>query len=216
MARCTRRRIAIWPGVPVVLCLSLVGISLSSTKIFAAETRGYVISMVHTATYYDDKTCPDGTNGSRPDVLIRRVMNDGYDREEAIRIVSSLRINGGRDDEGNLVGSAIVLGGGASFSGDQSWNGFDFNPANVPGVLPDPMAHNAEGRYAIGLNLDGEVGPDSWEHPHTGETGIDNQMWRVLGCWDVYYVNKPVNPYNEGIAWDTAVDAMPAWCQFRR
>ncbi len=211
MARCTRRRIAIWPGVPVVLCLSLVGISLSSTKTFAAETRGYVISMVHTATYYDDKTCPDGTNGSRPDVLIRRVMNDGYDREEAIRIVSSLRINGGRDDEGNLVGSAIVLGGGASFSGDQSWNGFDFNPANVPGVLPDPMAHNAEGRYAIGLNLDGEVGPDSWEHPHTGETGIDNQMWRVLGCWDVYYVNKPVNPYNEGIAWDTAVDAMPAW-----
>ena len=167
--------------------------------------------MVHTATYYDDKTCPDGTNGSRPDVLVRRVMNDGYDREEAIRIVSSLRINGGRDDEGNLVGSAIVLGGGASFSGDQSWNGFDFNPANVPGVLPDPMAHNAEGRYAIGLNLDGEVGPDSWEHPHTGETGIDNQMWRVLGCWDVYYVNKPVNPYNEGIAWDSAVDAMPAW-----
>ena len=66
--------------------------------------------MIHTATYYDEQTCPEGTNGSRPDVLIRRVMRDGYDREEAIRIVSSLRINGGRDDQGNLVGSAIVLG----------------------------------------------------------------------------------------------------------
>ena len=208
MARRIRRRIAIWPGITVALSFSLLTISLSS---LAAETRGYVISMVHTATYYDEQTCPDGTNGSRPDVLIRRVMNDGYDREEAIRIVSSLRINGGRDDEGNLVGSAIILGGGASFDGDQSWNGFDFNPANVPGVLPDPMAHNAQGRYAIGLNLNDEVGPNSWEHPHTGETGIDNQMWRVLGCWDVYYVNKPVNPYNEGIAWDTSVDAMPAW-----
>ena len=38
------------------------------------EVRGFVISMVHTATYYDEQTCPEGTNGSRPDVLIRRVM----------------------------------------------------------------------------------------------------------------------------------------------
>ncbi|NKB32737.1 MAG: hypothetical protein GKR91_06530 [Pseudomonadales bacterium] len=205
------RRIAIWPGIPVILSLSLLSVSLLSSQAFAAETRGYVISMVHTAAYYDEQTCPDGTNGSRPDVLIRRVMKDGYDREEAIRIVSNIRLNGGRDDDGNLVGSAIVLGGGASFGGDQSWNGFDFNPANVPSVLPDPNALNAQGRFALGLNLDGQVGPDSWEHPATGERGIDNQMWRVLGCWDVYYVNKPVNPYNEGIAWDTAVDAMPAW-----
>ena len=197
---------------PFVAGLSLLSLSFPLVASEEnSETRGFVISMIHTATYYDEQTCPEGTNGSRPDVLIRRVMRDGYDREEAIRIVSSLRINGGRDDQGNLVGSAIVLGGGASSSGDQSWNGFGFNPANVPSVLPDPMAKNARGQYAIGLNLDGEVGPESWEHPHTGETGIDNQMWRVLGCWDAYYVNKPVNPYNEGIAWDTAVDAMPAW-----
>ena len=169
------------------------------------EVRGFVISMVHTATYYDDQTCPEGTNGTRPDVLIRRVMRDGYDREEAVRIVSGIRSNGGRDDEGNLVGSAIVLGGGASSSGDQSWNGYSFNPANVPSVLPDPMSYNAEGRFAIGLNLDGKNGPRSWEHPHTGEIGIDNQMWRVLGCWDAYHVNKPVNPYNEGIAWDLSL-----------
>ncbi|MDD9896484.1 MAG: hypothetical protein OXU24_12015 [Gammaproteobacteria bacterium] len=206
-----QRRKVTWPGILVVLSLTFLGITLFPLHVLAEETRGYVVSMVHTATYYDELTCPNGTNGSRPDVLIRRVMADGYDREEAIRIVSGIRANGGRDDDGNLVGSAIVLGGGASFSGDQSWNGFDFNPANVPSVLPDPNAHNAQGRYMLGLNLDGEAGPNSWEHPVTGETGIDNEMWRVLGCWDVYYVNKPVNPYNEGIAWDTAVDAMPAW-----
>ena len=77
-------------------------IAFSQTK----EVRGFVISMVHTATYYDEQTCPEGTNGSRPDVLIRRVMRDGYDREEAVRIVSGIRANGGRDDEGNLVASA--------------------------------------------------------------------------------------------------------------
>ena len=53
------------------------------------EVRGFVISMVHTATYYDEQTCPEGTNGSRPDVLIRRVMRDGYSREEAVRIAVS-------------------------------------------------------------------------------------------------------------------------------
>ncbi|MDE0731705.1 MAG: hypothetical protein OSB72_01470 [Gammaproteobacteria bacterium] len=185
-----------------------------SNPLFAAdniETRGYVISMVHTASYADEQTCPSGTNGSRPDVLIRRVMADGYDREEAIRIINSVRINGGRDDAGNIVGTAITIGGGAAPGGIQSWNGLDFNPANIPGALPDPNAFNAEGRFSFGLNLDGEVGLDSWEHPNTGERGIDNQMWRVLGCWDNYHVNKPVNPYNETIAWDTAVDAMPAW-----
>ena len=175
------------------------------------ETRGYVISMVHTATYVDEQTCPNGTNGSRPDVLKRRVMNEGYGEAEAIRIINAIRLNGGRDDKGNLVGAARALGGGAAPNGDQSWNGLDFNPANVPGALVDPDARNAEGNFAFGLNLDGRIGENSWEHPETGERGIDNQMWRVLGCWDVYHVNKPVNPYNEAIAWDTAVDAMPAW-----
>ena len=96
---------------PIAIGLSLLSIScLLVAQEKNSETRGFVISMIHTATYYDEQTCPEGTNGSRPDVLIRRVMRDGYDREEAIRIVSSLRINGGRDDQGNLVGSAIVLG----------------------------------------------------------------------------------------------------------
>lgn len=202
-------------GILSIILSSLLSISIIfPTPLLAAdsiETRGYVISMVHTATYVDAQTCPAGTNGTRPDVLIRRVMAEGYDEGEAIRIINRVRTNGGLDDQGNLVGTAIPLGGGPAPSGDQSWNGLDFNPANSPGALPDPNALNAEGRFAFGLNLDGEVGPVSWEHPETGERGIDNQMWRVLGCWDVYHVNKPVNPYNETIAWDTAVDAMPAW-----
>ena len=36
-------------------------------------------------------------------------------------------------------------------------------------------------------------------------------MWRVLGCFDVYQVRRPVVPYNESIVWDTAIDSMPAW-----
>jgi hypothetical protein len=39
----------------------------------------------------------------------------------------------------------------------------------------------AQGTTAIGLNLDGKIGPRDFTSPD-GEKGIDNQMYRVLGC----------------------------------
>lgn len=39
----------------------------------------------------------------------------------------------------------------------------------------------AQGATAIGLNLDGKNGPHDFTSPD-GEKGIDNQMYRVLGC----------------------------------
>ena len=41
--------------------------------------------------------------------------------------------------------------------------------------------HEATGKTAIGLNLDGKVGPNDFTSPD-GEKGIDNQLWRALGC----------------------------------
>ena len=46
----------------------IVGVSALLLVVFAPhiafgqkkEVRGFVISMVHTATYYDDQTCPEG------------------------------------------------------------------------------------------------------------------------------------------------------------
>ena len=39
----------------------------------------------------------------------------------------------------------------------------------------------AQGTTAIGLNLDGKVGPNDFTSPD-GEKGIDNSMYRVIGC----------------------------------
>jgi hypothetical protein len=39
-----------------------------------------------------------------------------------------------------------------------------------------------EGAYGYGLNLDGEAGPNSFTHPVTGEEGIDNEVYRAVGC----------------------------------
>lgn len=41
------------------------------------------------------------------------------------------------------------------------------------------------GPHAIGLNLDGKADPNDFTSPE-GETGIDNQLYRVLGCINSY------------------------------
>lgn len=51
-----------------------------------------------------------------------------------------------------------------------------------PSTSPEPFPfHEAQGKVSFGLNLDGKVGPADFDSPE-GEKGIDNQMYRVLGC----------------------------------
>ena len=162
-----------------------------------AETRGYVISMVHTATYANTDTCPEGYNGSLADLKVRRLVRRGFSEEEATAILA----NGGVDRDGNRVALREL----------PELDGIEVNPGNVPVLVSDPRIHTAYGRFAYGFNLNGRVEPDAFENPDSGERGVDNQMWRALGCFEVYQVRRPVRPYNEDIAWDTALDAMPAW-----
>ena len=181
-----------------ILGVWLPAIALAGTPSFAlAETRGYAISMIHTATYGDADTCPAGMNGGPTKIKQRRLMAQGYSAEDALRIIA----NDGKDEDDNRV----------EIQAPAVYDGISTNPANLPSLVPDPGVKLAQGRFALGFNLDGEVEPDSFEHPESAERGIDNQMWRVLGCYDVYTIRRPVRPYNEDIAWDTALDSMPAW-----
>jgi hypothetical protein len=51
-----------------------------------------------------------------------------------------------------------------------------------PTLADDGFAfHEAQGTTALGLNLDGKVGPHDFTSPD-GEPGIDNQLYRALGC----------------------------------
>lgn len=163
----------------------------------AAETRGYVISMVHTATWANADTCPQGDNGGLTALKVRRLVGRGFSEEEARAILAG----GGVDADGNRVPINEL----------PRLNGQEVNPGNVPVLVSDPGVRTAQGRFAHGFNLNGTVEPDAFEDPVSGELGVDNRMWRALGCFEVYQVRRPVRPYNEDIAWDTALDAMPAW-----
>lgn len=51
-----------------------------------------------------------------------------------------------------------------------------------PTTEPDPLPfHYVEGNLSYGLNLDGEIGSNDFTHP-TGEQGIDNEVYRAVGC----------------------------------
>ena len=51
-----------------------------------------------------------------------------------------------------------------------------------PSAAPDPTPfHEATGTLAYGMDLDGKIGPEDFTSPD-GERGIDNQLFRALGC----------------------------------
>jgi hypothetical protein len=51
-----------------------------------------------------------------------------------------------------------------------------------PSTSPEPFPfHEAQGKISLGLNLDGKIGPNDFDSPD-GEKGIDDQMYRVIGC----------------------------------
>lgn len=51
-----------------------------------------------------------------------------------------------------------------------------------PTAEPDPLPfYDVEGALSYGLNLDGKVDANDFTHP-SGEQGIDNQVYRAVGC----------------------------------
>ena len=87
-----------------------------------------------------------------------------------------------------------------------------------PEVRPDPLPFpEPVSKISLGLNLDDKVGPNDFVSPE-GDTGIDNEMYRVLGCiggWrdlGIMTVQNQVrmrdNPYNRIIFVLSDVDSL--------
>jgi hypothetical protein len=107
---------------------------------------------------------------------------------------------------------------GVEFHGIITYRGrIDGKPVNAyayPNSVPDPQIHLVQGRYALGFNLDGKgvASPTSFEHPITHERGIDNQLFRALGCTGVNRAKPPERPTQGGVSqWSDTRAQMPAW-----
>ncbi|HLG86886.1 MAG TPA: hypothetical protein VKZ79_06780 [Alphaproteobacteria bacterium] len=189
MVSCLRRS-----GRSLALCLIFACVGWISKA--AAETRGYVVSWFTTATYSQDGDCAEGPNPSA-DAMYRRIL-------------AELGKSSAEVDE--LMRTFPVIKGGLIANRGR----IDGKPVNVyvnPTSVSDPKIHTVSGHYAYGFNLDGKgaVSPNSFEDPETHQRGVNNQLFRVLGCFVTERGTPPARPTYPAIQWDMSRDQMPAW-----
>jgi hypothetical protein len=88
----------------------------------------------------------------------------------------------------------------------------DGKPVNAlahPAAVADPQLRSLTGKYAFGFNLDGK--PGGFEDPETHEKGVDDQLYRALGCIRSMRGSLVNHPTFWAWAWGQTLDSMPAW-----
>ena len=178
--------------------LAVATIALLTTGLTAraaqAETRGFVISWFYMAAESQADDCPEGTN-PLSEVMARKWMTDmGKTPAE---------IEAAYKDFPNSTYGAVVMRGK-----------IDGKPVPIythPTAIADPNVKTAKGHVAYGFNLDGKDGPDDFVDPQTGEHGVDDKLYRALGCFITARASGGARPTYPAIQWDTTRDQMPAW-----
>ena len=196
------RQVAISPlthakaGLGCFFLVAAASVALPSRSASAAESRGYVVSWFHRASYSQDGDCPEGLNPNA-DVMVRNILiNAGRSVEEVDKLMVGFPNNPGI--------RPIIINRGRI-------NGQPVNIYQNPAAEPDPMVHLVKGHFAYGFNLDGKVKPDDFVDPETNEPGVDNQLFRALGCFHTERAMPPERPSYPAIQWDMTRDQMPAW-----
>lgn len=76
------------------------------------------------------------------------------------------------------------------------WEGETWHPT----LTPEPYTYQqVRGKISKGMNLDGKVGEEDFVSPD-GEKGIDNQLYRAIGCLAGYNNPQPYMTFFEGNA----------------
>lgn len=68
-----------------------------------------------------------------------------------------------------------------------------------PSATPEPPQlkfKEAQGKVSYGMNLDGKIGPNDFESPE-GVQGIDNQLYRAIGCIGNYRTMGTINHFED-------------------
>jgi len=177
-------------------CAALLAPVMLAAAPAQAETRGYIIGWFATATANANfkEACPENRNGVSTDVDLRDLMEVGYSREEAQKIVAG---EGARDARSKVRKRAVV-------------NGQNMSIYNYPDAVKDPNIEMVTGPHAYGFDLDGKAGGAEFTDPET-KGKVDNQLYRAVGCTESFNATPPVMPYPEELAWQSMTDSAPAW-----
>jgi hypothetical protein len=204
-----RSRKAIAAGVSLAALIAVLpAIAQSPT---AGKTRGMVVTYFWHATYQGDDDCPAG-----PAEGMRRLAAPFLERLAPDERAKLLKPGNEQNLAGTLSAFALggnAYGGQVDKTKEMWGPKLAPQPANVskekprgvrtlvadqclyPAEFEDPPIRQAQGRVSYGLDLDnnrgsGPAAPNTCGHRNfegpNGEAGIDNQMYRLIGCIDGY------------------------------
>jgi len=175
---------------------------MAPNAVSAAESRSYVVNWFTEAMYYGgdgvDSECPNGTNLSAIDFYRRDLLKIGHSPE---KVEAALKDFPGEGGLGQPWVPLVMVRG----------NGKD-NVYAFPETMSDPEFITASGKYGFGFNLDGKRNENDFEDPETGERGIDNQLFRVMGCTRTFRgMPAPARPAQPETNWDVLRNLTTAW-----
>ncbi len=187
-------------GIAVYAALALA--SSFSPNTVAAETRGFVVSWFNVAEYADPqgRDCPHGVNDG-PEIYYRRELKQAGLPQAAIdKYINEFL------DLSKFAATIPVA---------QMRGRIDGKPADVyahPESMPDPHLKLVEGPMGYGFDLDGKDKPGDFTDPETGERGVDNQLYRVIGCINELKTHTLTDrPPLQLNYWNVLYEQMPAW-----
>jgi hypothetical protein len=167
----------------------------------AAETKSFVVSYFYDANFSDGKSdCPAGLNISAIDFYRRDLAKAGHSHDEIEAALKDFPGEGGLKQP--WVPLVVTRG-----------NGKD-NVYAHPETMADPGEIEVTGKYSYGFNLDGKgaASPSKFEDPDTHEQGVNNGLYKSMGCIRSYRgLPPPGRPSLPENLWDVLRDVMPAW-----
>jgi hypothetical protein len=181
-------------GKSIAIVAGLAAFGLANTA-SAAETRAYVVNMFHVATSHVKENCPDGLNPLSDEIFKHELRRLGYPAGEVEHLMREF-------PNGDYIPITTNRG---------RVNGKPVNVYANPWTQPDPHLKTVKGTVGFGFNLDGKDKPGDFVDPETHEKGVDNQLWRAVGCIQNFAAMPPDKPIYAYGQWDLTRDSAPAW-----
>ena len=182
---------ALFIGGMVVALVSPVG---------AVETRSYVIEWFSQASYSQDGDCPGGINPPTRRQYFESLSLLGKNPGEVETLMEKYAEGG--MSQANVKNILRMRGR----IGEKAVNGFVH-----PWTVADPELTSVVGKYAYGFNLDGKINEDSFTDPQTQEPGVDNQLFRAMGCIEQFRGTFDYRPTFWAFIWGSMKETTPAW-----
>lgn len=174
-------------------------LSIAASPATALESKSFVIGWFVQAHNTQEGDCPAGINPGYEEQVPQSLAELGLSEEEIKTLLEA-------EDPDSVFKVRDLINNRARIDG---------KPANAyahPAAVVDPKLSTVVGEYAYGFDLDGRGDtPGSFEDPETGIKGVDNELFRVLGCFDAFRGTIDNTPTYSAWAFTMMKDSTPAW-----